>query len=488
MATFNTDGNSIKIINSGKPAVDNPALIFPYGIGTRQYKWVDGSPQGWYDRLAAGTYQQQSDTSALTFGLNASGTAENDPIYFHTIDPNYIIVDGWAFNDPLMLETSTNRVPFPAKNVNIYDRFGSGRNKVGRAYMGVGSTYDQTTMVNGVVWFRSGRGQWYTPHEYFNYDRPEVETSDAVAPGQADDFTIKAVNDTQAYDAPYIQDQHGLGYTVPAGTVSKTNGDHGIVIYNDMVWGQTPNGEWFTNYDIYQSGSGQDETFDRKSNPISFPVLAYHDFTDDTSSSDPYRMPFAEFEQQLDWLDQLGYTVVSMDTAYNMLKTNTNNIGKVVALTFDDGYGTWNRVADILKQHGYAATFFYRGDFITDQADTAQYLLDNGMTIGNHTINHASMNYGPYWNQWYAWNNAKSPLGQVVNNIDYCAYPGGGHNYLSPMACKNNDYKACFNYDNKLAYAFSSDFERYTLGRLMMEVGKYDGSIDEFADYLANGR
>ncbi len=98
------------------------------------------------------------------------------------------------------------------------------------------------------------------------------------------------------------------------------------------------------------------------------------------------------------------------------------------------------------------------------------------------------MDFGRYQGQWNAWNKAKDPLSQVNNSIEFCAYPYGSHNYLSAMACKNNDYKLCFNYDNKLAYAFSSDFEKFTLGRLEMKTGQYDSSIDEFADYLANGK
>ncbi|MCH4169836.1 MAG: polysaccharide deacetylase family protein [Lactobacillus sp.] len=198
-------------------------------------------------------------------------------------------------------------------------------------------------------------------------------------------------------------------------------------------------------------------------------------------------MLFDEFTKQLDWLIQLGYTIITMAQAYEMLKTNQNSIGKVAVLTFDDGYTSWRQVDSILTERKLSGMFFWAGDNLQANSDIATQLVADGFETGNHTAHHMAMGDGQYWPQWAAWNNNKDALSNLNTEINFCAYPFGSHNYLSPMVCKNNDYLACLNFDNKVATAFSSDFDRFTLGRLEMISGQRDDSIDTFANYLQNG-
>jgi peptidoglycan/xylan/chitin deacetylase (PgdA/CDA1 family) len=68
------------------------------------------------------------------------------------------------------------------------------------------------------------------------------------------------------------------------------------------------------------------------------------------------------------------------------VKTSQN----IVALTFDDGPSENTRViVDELDQYGDKATFFWVGARIT--TDTAEYALQNGMELANHTWNHPNM-------------------------------------------------------------------------------------------------
>jgi peptidoglycan-N-acetylglucosamine deacetylase len=70
------------------------------------------------------------------------------------------------------------------------------------------------------------------------------------------------------------------------------------------------------------------------------------------------------------------------------------NTEKVVYLTFDDGptpeITDW--VLEELAKYHFKATFFLIGDNIRKYPETAQNILKEGHTIGNHTFNH--------WNGW----------------------------------------------------------------------------------------
>jgi peptidoglycan/xylan/chitin deacetylase (PgdA/CDA1 family) len=62
---------------------------------------------------------------------------------------------------------------------------------------------------------------------------------------------------------------------------------------------------------------------------------------------------------------------------------------KVIALTFDDGPGSFTpQILSLLKEHHARATFFMEGDQIPSYPQFAQAVADAGMEIGNHTWSH----------------------------------------------------------------------------------------------------
>jgi peptidoglycan-N-acetylglucosamine deacetylase len=66
---------------------------------------------------------------------------------------------------------------------------------------------------------------------------------------------------------------------------------------------------------------------------------------------------------------------------------------KVIALTFDDGPGSFTpQILDLLKAHGIRATFFMEGDQVATHSAAAKQVRDAGHEIGNHTFTHANFN------------------------------------------------------------------------------------------------
>lgn len=67
---------------------------------------------------------------------------------------------------------------------------------------------------------------------------------------------------------------------------------------------------------------------------------------------------------------------------------------KVCYLTFDCGYeyGTTSRILDTLKAKNAPAMFFLTGDYVESEYDLMKRMQDEGHLIGNHTMDHVSMN------------------------------------------------------------------------------------------------
>lgn len=79
---------------------------------------------------------------------------------------------------------------------------------------------------------------------------------------------------------------------------------------------------------------------------------------------------------------QLGYFVNSITHKRTKLRE--------VALTFDDGPTELTpRFLDLLKEHDVKATFFCIGKQIQQYPETFRRIIDEGHSIGNHTLSHA---------------------------------------------------------------------------------------------------
>lgn len=70
-----------------------------------------------------------------------------------------------------------------------------------------------------------------------------------------------------------------------------------------------------------------------------------------------------------------------------------NKDSKKVYLTFDEGYeaGYTEKILEILKQNNVKACFFITAHYVNTKPELVQKMINEGHTIGNHTVNHKSM-------------------------------------------------------------------------------------------------
>ena len=64
-----------------------------------------------------------------------------------------------------------------------------------------------------------------------------------------------------------------------------------------------------------------------------------------------------------------------------------------VYLTFDAGYeaGYTEKILAVLKENKVPATFFVTGHYVNTKQELVKRMIDEGHTVGNHTVNHKSM-------------------------------------------------------------------------------------------------
>ncbi len=127
----------------------------------------------------------------------------------------------------------------------------------------------------------------------------------------------------------------------------------------------------------------------------------------------------------------------------NIILRTGKNVGKLVALTFDDGPDkTYTpTVLDILKEKGVKATFFLIGKRVQEDPAVVKRIADEGHLIGNHTYSHANLDKaGPNVEQELSQMEATlKPLGLSGNALFRPAY--GSANPSLVLQVSNLGYK-----------------------------------------------
>lgn len=131
--------------------------------------------------------------------------------------------------------------------------------------------------------------------------------------------------------------------------------------------------------------------------PEGFPILEYHKVTNNPLEiSDVYNVPPAEFAAQLDYLQQKGYTTITLQDFMRVLHGKGTLPDKPIILTFDDGYeDNYTEMLPILEAHNMKAVVYV----ITNEIGKPGYLSleqikdmqKRGVEIGSHTADHLSL-------------------------------------------------------------------------------------------------
>lgn len=221
------------------------------------------------------------------------------------------------------------------------------------------------------------------------------------------------------------------------------------------------------------------------------PILTYHNFSE--TKKDLMMVKKNSFEQQMKYLRDNNYTVITLDEFFDFLEFQKQLPKKSVVLTFDDGWqGVYTIALPVLKKYGYPATLFVYTDLINGSKKTLNWAqvaeLDrNGVDIQCHTKSHRNLsklkdkeslkNYvSDVENEITA--ATRTIKEKLKKDVTYLAYPYGDTNSLIIAFLKQKGFRGAFTVKRD-ANPFFMDY--YTLNRSMI-YGTFD--IDDFKKNL----
>jgi len=212
----------------------------------------------------------------------------------------------------------------------------------------------------------------------------------------------------------------------------------------------------------------------------------YHQIGEPAPRGTPYRSLVvhpADFRRQMTWLRRLGYRGLSMRDLMPYIRGERR--GKVVGITFDDGYrNVYRNALPVLREQGFTATNYFvarqlDGGNVWDyekgiahadlmSADELRQWAAQGMEVGSHTLDH------PYLPKLspeladYQIRQSKRELEEVLGaEVSAFCYPYGGENAELRSMVRNAGYTNATTTAGGLARADDDVYElpRVTVSR-----------------------
>lgn len=225
-----------------------------------------------------------------------------------------------------------------------------------------------------------------------------------------------------------------------------------------------------------------------------FKVLAYHSIS--SSSRDPFEVRIDQFRQQMAYLADTGFTVVSLEAAWRDLCDGSIRPATVV-ITFDDGFRSLlDQALPVLDAYGFPATIFVpfahvggidrfsyaysRPDFEIMTLEEIADALQRGISFGAHGMTHADLTCLDDQALAYEIGESKRFLNTILG-IDFSsfAYPFGMFDERVVQAL--NDW----HYDCALCFGNVMGNSRYTAAyEMKREKVLATTKFDEFTELL----
>jgi len=208
------------------------------------------------------------------------------------------------------------------------------------------------------------------------------------------------------------------------------------------------------------------------------PILTYHQIAQAPERGAPMRSlyvsPFA-FAMQMHTLFLLGYQGLSMTALMPYLQGKKT--GKVVGITFDDGYlNNLENAAGLLKRFNFSSTCYVVSELMgkTNEWDRAlgiasASLMDldqlkqwiaSGQEVGSHTQHHVDLTTTDSQTSHSEILNSRISLSQQLNtNIQQFCYPYGRYASDHVGIVKSSGYVAATTTARGKVHAYDSAFE-----------------------------
>lgn len=173
----------------------------------------------------------------------------------------------------------------------------------------------------------------------------------------------------------------------------------------------------------------KEEIVEVKEETSGVPILCYHGVLDVPWGQASLFVKVNEFEAQMKYLSENGYTTIFASDI-----KNANKYKKPIVITFDDGYrDVYTNAFPILKKYNLKANVYMisgwiNGDVYMTEEMTKEMANSPLIEIGSHTVNHKALATLSDSEIETELKDSKSTLEKMVNkNIDVIAYPTGSY-------------------------------------------------------------
>ncbi|NTV36973.1 MAG: polysaccharide deacetylase family protein [Anaerolineaceae bacterium] len=159
------------------------------------------------------------------------------------------------------------------------------------------------------------------------------------------------------------------------------------------------------------------------------PILLYHHIAD-TDNPNRYYVPPSQFEEQMAWLAENGYTSVSVTRLIDVLINGGELPARPFVITFDDGdTDVYTQAFPIMKKYGFTGTFYiiagWRNTKTVVTDDMLNEMIAAGWEIGSHSMSHIDLTKN-HDSLDYQVVNSKAVLEDVYQtSVKSFAYPFG---------------------------------------------------------------
>ena len=170
------------------------------------------------------------------------------------------------------------------------------------------------------------------------------------------------------------------------------------------------------------------------------------------------------FNDQMNWLRSEGYTVEGFRD-FNRRKITNKWPKRYVLLTFDDGYKSFLKAADLINDIGFTATFFITRDWCKNRQNFLSDLeikeLASIQEIGSHTVSHPNLTKIPQQSIHYELFESKKWIEDIIQGHTHSlSVPGGSINSKVIKTALEVGYKLIGNskeWWNRMDYVLSSN-------------------------------
>lgn len=221
------------------------------------------------------------------------------------------------------------------------------------------------------------------------------------------------------------------------------------------------------------------------------PILTYHKLSE--NGADAVTVTRKAFDDQMLYLKNHGYKVISLDDFFDFLELKEPLPRKSVVITFDDGWrSTYDIAFPILKKYGYPSTLFVYTDFVSEGGGGMTWAIlremqKGGVSIQSHTKSHRYLNklsgkesFRAYFDAiWEELDDSAKIIRKHLNtDIKYLAYPYGETSDLVAALAQKTGYRGALTVERDGNSCFVSP---YRVHRSMI-YGNFD--LEDFEKNL----